>query len=93
MWSAAADPGSPSVNAEAYERVEEGMTYDEVADIFGGPGYFTMEYTLAGHTDRSYDWVGRDDYHVSVSFRDGVMVRKSWWITGQQASERPDAGE
>jgi len=91
MWSAAGDPGSARVNPETYERVEEGMTYDEVAAIFGGPGYFTMEYTLAGHTDKGYDWIGRDDYNVSAYFRGGVLVRKSWWITGQEDSERSDA--
>ncbi len=93
MWKAAGDPGSRQVNPETYGQIENGMTYEEVAAIFGEPGYFTMEYTLSGHTNKSYDWVGPDDYHVSVSFRDGVVVRKSWWITGQTEAEQSASGK
>lgn len=93
MWSAAGDPGSPHVNRENYKRVEEGMTYEEVATIFEGPGYFTMEFTLAGHTTKSYDWVGVDDYNVSVSFKDGVVSRKSWWVPEQPDSEQSESGQ
>lgn len=90
MWNAAGDPGSPHVNRENYERVQEGMTYEDVAAVFGGPGYFTMEYTLGGDTLKSYNWVGRDEYNVSISFENGLVSRKSWWITGET---EPEASE
>ncbi len=90
MWSAAADPGSPQVNPETYESVEMYMTYDEVAAIFGGPGYLTMEHTLGGHTTKHYTWVGRYDFNVSVSFTDGVVTDKSWWVPEEPETGEPD---
>lgn len=90
MWSAAGDPGSPQVNPENYERIEKYMTYEEVAAIFGGPGYLTWEFTLAGHTTKSYHWVGRYNYNVSVSFTDDVVTDKSWWVPEEPESEERD---
>lgn len=93
MWSAAGDPGSPQVNPENYERIEMYMTYEEVVAILGGPGYCTWQYTLAGHTTVNYDWVGRYGYHISVSFTDGVVTDKSWWVPEEPETGEPGSGE
>jgi hypothetical protein len=93
MWSAAGDPGSSQVNPENFDRVEMYMSYQEVAAIFGEPGYLTWKYTLAGHTTENYDWVGYHDYTVTVSFTDGVVTDKAWYVAGEPGSAEPEAGE
>jgi hypothetical protein len=60
-----------------FNRVETGMTYAEVSEIFGGPGDLSMETELAGTKMEVYSWRAKMGFgNATISFTDGRVASK-----------------
>ncbi len=70
-------PGSADVTLANYERVRAGMTYDEVAAIFGGPGVRTAQLELAGERLEFYTWKDTAAGQATVVFKNGRVTEKN----------------
>ncbi len=70
-------PGSPRVTLAGYERVQIGMTYDEVAAVFGGPGVRTAQIKVGGEWLEFYSWKDIGDGHATIVFKNGLVSDKS----------------
>ena len=70
-------PGSPRVTLTNYERVQMGMTYDEVAAVFGGPGVRTAQIEVAGEWLEFYSWKDIGDGHATIVFKNGRVSEKN----------------
>jgi hypothetical protein len=70
-------PGSPSVTFANYERIETGMTYDEVAAIFGSPGVRTAQIQVGGAWLEFYSWKAVEGGNATVTFKNGIVSTKN----------------
>jgi len=69
-------PRLPGVTLANYGRVREGMTYEEVAAIFGGPGALAAEVELAGVKAEIYQWNAAGGGRALISFVKGKVSQK-----------------
>lgn len=66
------------VTLEQYNKIEDGMTYDEVITIFGGKETSSSESEVAGIKSQIMTWNGNGDFSiVSIGFIDGEVSSKS----------------
>ena len=72
-----ASPGSPYVTLANYNRVEVGMTYQEVAAIFGGPGVRTAQIKVGGEWLEFYSWKSTGSSSATIMFKEETVVNKS----------------
>ncbi len=70
-------PGSPRVTLANFERVQIGMTYDEVAAVFGGPGVRTAQIKVGGEWLEFYSWKDIGDGHATIVFKNGRVSEKN----------------
>ncbi len=70
-------PGSPRVTLASYERVQIGMTYDEVAAVFGGPGVRTAQIKVGGEWLEFYSWKDIGDGHATIVFKNGRVSEEN----------------
>lgn len=69
---------SGGVTLANFKRVETGMTYAEVTEIFGRPGDLSMETELAGTKMEIYSWRAKMGFgNVTISFTDGRVASKA----------------
>lgn len=67
-----------TVTAEQYDKVQTGMTYDEVKKIMGGDGESLSETEIAGQTAEMYTWSGGSlGSNCTISFTNGEVSAKS----------------
>jgi tetratricopeptide (TPR) repeat protein len=66
-----------SVTLEDFERVETGMTYNEVTNILGKNGELTTESEMNGHKYEDYTWDNDGHGLCSVIFLDGKADTKT----------------
>ncbi len=85
---------SPGVTPDAYERVEAGMSYEDVAALFEAPGISVGRIETSENRLEWYGWKGRDDFKVLITFDNGCVYSKNY-ITPTSEEGRPtsDAGE
>ena len=74
------------VTKEKYLKLEEGMNYEQVAELFGGPGKLyeshSNQSTYGTYSYTTYVWKAKwreDDTRVEVEFTDGIIKRLSDW--------------
>lgn len=66
------------INQEKYERIENGMSYQEVADIIGEEGNKTAESETLGSTTVMYEWQGEDGFGTAIIvLQDNRVINKS----------------
>lgn len=66
------------VTLEQYDKVKNGMTYDEVVEIFGGKETSASESEVAGIKSEVMTWNGNGTFSVvSIGFTDGEVSSKS----------------
>jgi hypothetical protein len=70
-------PGSPTVTLANYGRVRVGMTYGEVADIFGGPGIKAAQVQVGGDQLEFYVWKAVGGGHATITFEKNRVTEKS----------------
>ncbi|NIT35498.1 MAG: hypothetical protein GTN49_03190 [candidate division Zixibacteria bacterium] len=69
-------PESANVTVANYNRVQIGMTYPQVAAIFGGPGVLAVEAEIAGKRFEVYQWKGLGGGYAQISFDNGKVYDK-----------------
>ena len=64
---------------EAFDRIEMGMTYEEVVGIVGEPTETTSDSEVAGIRTTLYTWRVDDSFgaNFNVMFQGGVVVNKA----------------
>lgn len=76
VGDAMSQPESADVTVANYNRVQIGMTYPQVAAIFGGPGVLTVEGEIAGQRFEVYQWKGPGGAYALISFENGRVSDK-----------------
>jgi hypothetical protein len=76
IFDLATSPGTPGVTLANYDRVQYGMTYPEVVDIFGGPGVRTGQMKIADNQVKFYSWKGAAGGEATITFSNGVVMDK-----------------
>lgn len=65
------------ITMEEFNRIEMGMTYQEVVFAIGGEGELISENEIANIHTTMYKWDGIGYGNANVTFQDGVAVSKS----------------
>ncbi len=67
-----------SVTLDQFNRVEEGMTYDKVVELFGGEGEPISESTINEATTAVYLWNGNDGVsNATITFYNNAVLSKA----------------
>ena len=67
-----------AVTADQYERVKEGMSYEDVVGIMGGEGQLISDTSVAGESLQIYTWDGETwGSNCTISFSNAVVDGKS----------------
>lgn len=76
-----APDNSPKMNMDEFIAIQNGMTYDEVVAIVGGPGTLSSEVGTKGepYYTQTYSFEGEGDFgaNVILSFQDGTLSVKT----------------
>lgn len=73
-------PSEPEITLAEYDKIQKGMTYDQVVQIVGVNGEVTSSYDASDPkwSSKSYRFRGQDSFAVaSVTFAGGVVESKS----------------
>lgn len=73
--SAATPP--PIVTRTEYERIKEGMTYDQVKAIIGAPGEELSRSNMAGYMTVMYSWTNANGSNMNAMFQNGALINKA----------------
>lgn len=66
------------VTLEQYNQIKDGMTYEEVVEIFGGKESTSSESEIAGIKSEIKTWNGNGTFSVAtIGFTDGKVSSKS----------------
>lgn len=66
------------VTMDAFNKIENGMSYEQVVEIMGGEGELLSETELAGMSMSIYTWDGNTAFSsCQITFQDGVVSSKS----------------
>lgn len=66
------------VTMEAFNKVENGMSYEQVVEVLGGEGELMSETELAGMKMSIYTWDGNSTFSsCQITFQDGAVTSKS----------------
>jgi hypothetical protein len=66
----------PIVTCEEYNRIQVGMTYNEVVSIIKAPGIVESSYSIPGNTTIWYRWVNRNSSNMGATFQNGRLIHK-----------------
>ena len=69
-------PG-PVVTRAKYERIQDGMTYDQVRAIIGQEGEELSRSDIAGYTTVMYSWKNSNGSNMNAMFQNGKLVSKA----------------
>ena len=71
-------PGQSAVVTKAeFDRIREGMTYDEVRSIIGAPGEVLSSSDMVGIKTVMYSWMNDNGSNMNAMFQDGKLVQKA----------------
>lgn len=64
-----------------YLKIENDMTYRQVADIFGFEGKLEYSSSYGNYTYETYEWENKDEIlvYVTVHFTNGKVTSKNQW--------------
>ena len=66
------------ITADKYDRIEEGMAYEDVVGIIGGEGALLSQSEIGGMKAEIYAWYGEDGVsNANVTFSDGKVQSKA----------------
>lgn len=68
---------APVVTGVKYERIQEGMTYDQVLAIIGSAGEELSRSDIAGYTTVMYSWKNSNGSNMNAMFQNGKLVNKA----------------
>lgn len=64
------------VTMDKYNKIKNGMTYDQVKTILG-EGQLTSQTEIVGIKDEIYEWINSDGANMSVTFQGGKVDTKA----------------
>lgn len=64
------------VTMDKYNKINNGMTYDQVKAILG-EGQLTSQTEMLGTKDEIYEWTNSDGSNMNVTFQDGKVDTKA----------------
>ncbi len=70
-------PAGLTFTSSMYTQIQKGMTYRQVADLLGAAGEQLSSSYFDGAANQIYVWANPDDSHISVVFRDGIVLVKT----------------
>jgi hypothetical protein len=68
---------APVVTRAKYERIQDGMTYDQVRAIIGQAGEELSRSDIAGYTTVMYSWKNSNGSNMNAMFQNGKLVNKA----------------
>lgn len=75
---AGVDNDAATITAEMYDKIETGMTIDEVVNIIGGEGALASESEVGGLNAQVYTWYGKDGIsNANITFSNGKVQSKA----------------
>ncbi|REJ77656.1 MAG: DUF3862 domain-containing protein [Acidobacteria bacterium] len=69
--------GSADISQAKFNRIEVGMSYDEVKDIIGSDGEMTSHSKFSTFESKSYRWKGSGYSNIFANFRDDKLQNKT----------------
>lgn len=68
-----------TMNKDEFEKIQNGMSYEEVVQIIGGDGELTSESTVANYTTKLYTWEGEGGLGANaiITFQNNEVQAKS----------------
>jgi hypothetical protein len=73
--SIAAPP--PVVTKAEFDRIKEGMSYDEVVKVIGAPGEQLSSNDLAGIKTVMYSWANSSGSNMNAMFQNDKLIQKA----------------
>ena len=69
----------PTMSKEDFEKIQNGMSYEEVVQIIGGEGELTSESTIAEYTTKLYTWKGEGGFgaNANITFQNNKVQAKA----------------
>lgn len=74
-----AKAGGPEITLEEYEKIDEGMSYDQAAALIGSGGQEAAASSGSGYTIAIYSWDGNGGWgsNANITFLNGEVFGKS----------------
>jgi hypothetical protein len=69
--------GEQFVTFEKYQKIENGMTYEQVKQIIGHEGEELSQNEIAGIKTIMYQWVNKNGSNMNAMFQNDAVVQKS----------------
>lgn len=66
-----------AITMDQFNRIQTGMSYDQVKDIFGRDGLLKSETNIGGHDSRLMSWINSDGSNVIITFGLGAVSSKT----------------
>ncbi|MDO4532938.1 MAG: hypothetical protein Q4C36_04370, partial [Coriobacteriia bacterium] len=73
----ASEANNGLIDAEKFDAIKQGMSYDEVVSLIGSEGELLSSSSVAGIETASYKWESDGWGIATIMFQDGVVVNKS----------------
>jgi len=73
-------PEAPAggVTLDNFTKIQTGMTYAEVCEIFGSPGEMMMQTEILGTTSETYSWDASSGFgNCTITFTNGKVQSKA----------------
>ena len=68
---------APVVTKAEFDRIREGMTYQEVASIISAPGELQSSGDLAGIKTVMYSWMNANGSNMNAMFQNNKLIQKA----------------
>lgn len=66
-----------TITYEKYQKIQNGMTYDELFNIIGVNGIEMSRVSISGYTTVSYSWENLDGSNIIVMLQNGKVISKA----------------
>lgn len=71
------EPNGKDVSMAQFEKIEAGMSYDDVKGILGRDGLLMSEVSLMGHDSKIFVWMNKAGANMNISFSNGNVDSKT----------------
>ena len=69
--------GNTDFTMDQFNKIQQGMPYDDVKAVMGTDGYLESESQLMGSNSTVYGWISKSGANVQVTFSDGQVNSKT----------------
>jgi hypothetical protein len=68
---------APVVTKAEFDRIKEGMTYEDVVKIIGASGEQQSSSDIAGYKTVMYSWMNSNGSNMNAMFQNGKLVQRA----------------